>query len=296
MNVIDEIVHTTVRIETNGPLGGGSGTAFFVNFCDDDSAHVPMLVTNKHVIAGATSGLIHFTIKKDIAADAPEFGKHVPVFIDNFQNNWLHHPDPNVDLAALAIAPLIEQLQNDRKVFPFYKAIGVPLIADRKYMSDLLAIEPVTMIGYPNGLWDPANNLPISRRGITATPPGMDFKGEPTFLIDCAVFPGSSGSPIFLLDTQGYAAKDGVHIGAQRTKLIGVLTAGHQYNAIGEITMVPAPTALVPIVQSKMFLNIGVCIKAEQLLWFEQHISSKIAAEKKWLAEQAARGNTGGSP
>jgi hypothetical protein len=44
--------------------------------------------------------------------------------------------------------------------------------------------------------------LPISprffRRGMTATPPQLDYCGRPTFLIDASVFGGSSGSPVFL--------------------------------------------------------------------------------------------------
>ncbi len=44
------------------------------------------------------------------------------------------------------------------------------------------------MIGYPNGIWDEANNMPIIRRGITATHPNFNYNGKPEFMIDAACF------------------------------------------------------------------------------------------------------------
>jgi len=57
------------------------------------------------------------------------------------------------------------------------------------------------MIGYPNGLWDHVNNLPLIRRGITASHPGVDYQiegqnGPGVTVIDMACFPDSSGSPV----------------------------------------------------------------------------------------------------
>jgi len=44
------------------------------------------------------------------------------------------------------------------------------------------------MIGYPSGLWDTKNNLPIVRKGITATTPYFDYNGKREFLVDIAAF------------------------------------------------------------------------------------------------------------
>ena len=62
----------------------------------------------------------------------------------------------------------------------------------------------VTMVGYPSGLWDSKNNYPIVRQGNIATPPNVDFNGKEEFLIDIALYPGSSGSPVFLIDHISY--------------------------------------------------------------------------------------------
>ena len=69
---------------------------------------------------------------------------------------------------------------------------------------DIGLIEDVLFVGYPNGMFDKANNLPVARRGITATPATVDYGGRPVFLIDASVFPGSSGSPVFLYNVGGW--------------------------------------------------------------------------------------------
>jgi len=65
------------------------------------------------------------------------------------------------------------------------------------------------MVGYPVGIWDSANNMPVIRRGITATHPGKDYEGKSEFMIDAACFPGSSGSPVFLFNLGSYPQKAG---------------------------------------------------------------------------------------
>jgi hypothetical protein len=52
----------------------------------------------------------------------------------------------------------------------------------------------VLVIGYPNGYYDEVNLFPIVKSGIVASMWGRNFKGEPCFLIDSRLFPGSSGS------------------------------------------------------------------------------------------------------
>jgi hypothetical protein len=141
------------------------------------------------------------------------------------------------------------------------------------------------MIGYPNGLWDKKNNLPIVRRGITATPPYIDFDGRPDFIIDCACFPGSSGSPVILFNQGGYPAKNGNFVIGGRVKLLGILWGGPQYLAPGVIRAVPVPTASQPVAISRIPNNLGYCVKAEQLLAFEEHFDRLLAAQEESKGE-----------
>jgi len=153
---------------------------------------------------------------------------------------------------------------------PFRVSLDKSLVPDDSQLQELDLSEDVTMIGYPNGLWDQRNNMPIFRRGATATHPALDWNGKSEFLIDAACFPGSSGSPVFLVNVGGYSDKRGnTVIGEDRLKLLGILYAGPQHVADGTITVVPVPTAAIPIAQTAIPLNLGFIIKARALHAFE---------------------------
>lgn len=283
MNNIDQLVHITVRIETSGPNGFGSGTGFFLLLCSDDNGHVPVIVTNKHVIKNAETG--HFVMTQAKAADASEPipGENVSIPLDQFESRWLQHPNPHVDLAVMPIAPILEEAAR-RKTPVFYRAMTSQLVATDDDLKNLNAIEDILMIGYPSGLWDAKNNTPIVRKGITATPPANRFNGQPEFVIDCACFPGSSGSPVLLFNPSGYVDKQGnTMMGGSRVKLLGVLWGGPQYNAVGELHVVPIPTSHAEskkVALSQIPMNLGYCVRAEELRWFEEHFEAKIAELK----------------
>jgi hypothetical protein len=118
----------------------------------------------------------------------------------------------------------------------FLVTLGLDLIPEADDWNYFDAIEEVTMIGCPNGLSDEANNLPIVRRGITATSLGKLYNGKPEFMVDMACFPGSSGSPVFLHDRAGYfdRKKNSYMMGGHRIKLVGVLYAGPQITNAGQ--------------------------------------------------------------
>jgi len=107
------------------------------------------------------------------------------------------HPEPDIDLCILPIAPILiaAKEQGDD---PFFVPADDSLIPTPADLNDLTAMEDIVMIGYPNGICDSVNNQPVFRKGITATHPAKDFKGKPEFMIDAACFPGSSGSPRYL--------------------------------------------------------------------------------------------------
>ena len=278
MSISDQLVHITVRIEcadSNKQIS--SGTGFMVNFCQSsDGTHLPALVTNKHVIAGAQEGLVHFNSAN--VSGEPDYGNITAIQIPDFEKHWILHPDPAVDLAAFPVAPLLKQLQEDGHR-PYFKAIDRGFIASDEDLIELIAVEDILMVGYPNGLWDSKNNLPIVRRGITATPAYIDFEGRKEFMIDCACFPGSSGSPIFLYNNGSYTDKSGGMILGSRVKFLGVLWSGPQHTASGEIKVVPVPTTKQPIAVSRIPNNLGYCIKAEQILAFEELFQEKLKNE-----------------
>jgi hypothetical protein len=70
------------------------------------------------------------------------------------------------------------------------------------------AFEDVLFVGYPLGIWDPMSGSPIVRRGVTATPSTGTYHGEPAFLLDVAVYRGSSGSPVLVMERELIIPRD----------------------------------------------------------------------------------------
>lgn len=148
----------------------------------------------------------------------------------------------------------------------FYKALDDSILPTQEQTAELDAIEDVTMVGYPSGLWDSVHNYPLIRRGITASHPAVDFDGRPNIVVDLACFPGSSGSPVFIYNQSGYADKNGnVNIGSSRIMLLGVLFAGPTITSDGSIVIEEAPTGVRGDVRVRSMMNLGYIIKSREV-------------------------------
>lgn len=259
----EQLLHTTVRLECETANGLVTGTGFFFRFMIDETQYVPLIVSNKHVIDGALKGT--FVITKGTNEGWPIVGDHEKIVLDNFESRWIKHPDANVDLAVFPFASLLVETQQ-RGVTLFCRTIDETFLPTPNTWQSLSVIEEITMIGYPNGIWDQKNNMPIVRRGITATNPRLDYNGAPFFVIDCACFPGSSGSPVLVFNQGGYTdAKGNMNLGANRVILLGILFAGPQHVARGEVKTITVPLNDVTISLSQIPNNLGFVVKSERL-------------------------------
>lgn len=119
------------------------------------------------------------------------------------------------------------------------------------------------MVGFPNGLMDTENNLPVVRRGTLATHYKADYLGKPNFVVDIASFGGSSGSPIFAFYENMRPTEDGGmgFFTEPAAFLIGVLHSGPVLNAQGKIVPAPVPTNY-PVAEVPMMLHLGYALKA----------------------------------
>lgn len=211
-----KLLFNTVRIDTVMPSGSnGAGTAFFFN-CFLSSRPFPFLVTNRHVVEEGAVGTITFTRGSN---GRPLLGDKVEVTIADFAQQWFYHPDPTVDVAILPMN-LVEQALEANGDHVYFHAIDINLIPSDEVMAEFDALEPIVFIGYPNGVWDHHNLMPIVRRGTTATPLMLDFEGRKEFLIDASVYPGSSGSPVFVYDPDTHAMDP-----ASRFNFVGLISS-----------------------------------------------------------------------
>ena len=190
----ENLLFSTVRLETENEVG----TAFVVHHAWEGVPNgSEFLVTCRHVVERASRGAFWF-VSRD--GDEPALGRWVTARWRNFEEGWTFHPDPKVDVAILPVSAALSGLR-DADLAPFYRSISTRLVRTNGELSDELdVVESVSFIGYPSGMFDVKNQLPIVRRATTATPPYIDYNGQPAFLIDGSVFPGSSGSPVLILD------------------------------------------------------------------------------------------------
>lgn len=275
LGIIEQLTHSTVRIETDLHGGGlSTGTGFYMNFLQKEDSCIPVIVTNKHVVANAKNGQFHVTLATK--EDLPDTGKHQQFQFDQFEQRCIKHPNPEVDLAAFLIGPLVNQIQQTGGNL-FYIPLQTNLIPKDEERESYSSMEDVIMIGYPNGIWDAKNNLPVIRRGITATHANVSWNGKPEFLTDIASFPGSSGSPVFLANIGGYMDNKGnTYMGSHRIRLLGVHYAGAMHTASGQIKIVTAPTSNVPIPITQIPNNIGVAINSKEILGLEKEVERVI--------------------
>lgn len=264
MSLSEVITYSTVLIRceyADGTLG--SGTGFIIDLCVDKENRtcIPVLITNNHVVANSVKTVFEF-------CRADENGNPIdtqPFVFTYHGNNWIHHPDKSVDLCCLLLAEALRELQRtNTKVF--YIPLNPELIPSHQKIEELSAMEDVVMVGYPIGLSDTYNHKPIIRRGITSSHPKKDYRGKKETLLDMACYPGSSGSPVFILNQGTFTTPEGVAMG-NRVYLLGVLYGGHEFNAQGVLKFANLPNIPVPV--TSIPINLGIMIKAERILEFE---------------------------
>lgn len=262
----EELTLSTVRIVCDLDNGETSiGTGFFFDFPRGPNQAVYTMVTNTHVIKN--SHLLRFQLRARTPDGGPNHKEQITFSITCKASSWILHPDPTVDLALLPIGQFLESTNAEGKL-PYFITLGREAIPSEDELRDLGAVEDLLMVGYPIGLWDSVNNLPIVRRGITATHPTINYDGDEEFLIDAACFPGSSGSPVFLYNPDGWAQRNGSLIrGQSRIRLVGVLYASPKRNAKGGFEIENIPTHQGPI--EFYPINLGYVIKAHRLLEFD---------------------------
>jgi S1-C subfamily serine protease len=258
-SITKKLLFNTVRVDTVLEDGSeGSGTAFVVSHTHPRGTNT-FIVTNRHLVDGVRRGGLVFTQKRN---GQPVFGQRFQLNIEDFPHAWFMHPDPDVDLAIIPMRPL-EQAARDQGVELYYHAIDSRLAPDAATLRALDALEEVLFVGYPSGVWDQTNLMPILRRGTTATPMALDFEGRKEFLIDAAVYPGSSGSPVFVYQPDAMRPNQG---GGKKFLFAGVVAAVFFREEANHLVPAPVPANNHGMVMGSEMIDLGLIIKAEAVL------------------------------
>lgn len=256
-NIGTQLLFTTVPIwvETiTGAKSSGTGFIYSEPVPDKENITIPFLITNLHVVRDAKRGLIEMM---EHTNQEPNSQKKARAEIDgNTLQKFIDHEN---DLAAIPIAPIISQFKASGHPV-FFRTVSPDLIPNKEVIDKLGAIEEVTFIGYPSGIYDQHNASPLIRRGITASPVWNDFQGKPVFVIDAGVFPGSSGSPVFIYNQGSFATDQGITVGT-RILFIGVISE----------TLIKKEAN-----DANVFLGLGKVIKSQKLKEFINTITRNI--------------------
>jgi hypothetical protein len=260
-SLAEQFMFTTVRIDTSysdGDVGSGTGFIYHVLI---DKVPYHFVVTNRHVVEGVDVGTFTFLEGKPTY---PELGSQIPLEIKDFESIW--HFSAEEDLAITPLAPLQSMAQGQFGKQISHYSVPESHIPGVKDVSQFNAIEDVIFIGYPNGVWDEANSIPVIRKGITSSPIYIDFDNKRRFLIDASVFGGSSGSPVFIY-------KNGVvTIGSsfemkEVAFFVGVVSEVFYKTEYASLSSAPIPVKhkQKQTVEMQEMIDLGVVIKSSEV-------------------------------
>jgi len=266
-SISEKMMYNTVRLVTNN---GSCGTGSFFNFKIGENI-VPVIITNKHVINDNCNELTTFFLHTADDNGYPSGNLKI-----TYNTNWIFHKSK--DICYCYVNPLFTEIMKKFGKKIYYIANDESIIPSKEKLQDLSALEELVMVGYPIGLWDERNNFPIFRKGYTACHPAIDFNEDGIGLVDMACFPGSSGSPIYILNEGGYKDKKGnTYLGASRLILIGYLFAGPQYSAQGDLIIQTIPTQQKVSTNTPTMANLGYYVKMSEVLDFRSIIQMDLS-------------------
>jgi S1-C subfamily serine protease len=196
----------------------GSGTGFFFQPVFGRT----FLVTNRHIVIEESDRFFPDHLVLRMHTDAFHLEKSedfvIPLYSTNSERKptWLEL-DSTVDIIALELDPAV--LKN----FVFHAFRPIDLIS-----PDIIVGvgDPLLVIGYPRGFSDSTHNLPVFRQASVASVYPIPFQGNPFFLIDSELHPGTSGSPVITRPSLWIVKKDEAELfETPEYRLVGIHSA-----------------------------------------------------------------------
>lgn len=253
-----QIAYITARITVKTPNVDSIGTGFFylAPLNNGTNRSIMLLISNRHVLLDG-KGRLTINLNRKKEDSTPDFGNIRTFDQVGFESGYFAHPDPEVDLACLNVPGIT-------RTDAFYKYLDDRVLKSIDYEKVAPGSE-VIFVGYPQGLYDPVNYLPIIRRGFIASVPDVDFNGKGQIVIDAQIFPGSSGSPVFV-------AWDGKY------SLLGVVSETMIRDSQLEILQTNMPPVGI-----KQILGLGIVVK-------QRHVQELINHTVKEFVRRTSQG------
>ncbi len=207
----------------------GTGVVFYIKlYREKDTIVIPTIVTAKHVFNNPEEKYFPKSINVRFKWDEKKpldkyFGVKIDLIDEKNQQRWTAHPNPSVDLASYPI--IIDSSLSERQILP---VLPYSIIAN---LENSFEAQEIFALGFPGvGGLDYATK-PIVRRGIISWISPTNPNQIP-FLVDCSVFPGNSGGPIFA-NLSGIGKSGGFYFG-RGFSFMGIVSKGlSKINPVG---------------------------------------------------------------
>ena len=208
MNLNDALhgISTIIRTDTSSLSYQGSGFHFSrLGPADGDAPQWRTvediwLVTNRHVVIPKREHVefppigLEFGLRRVGPSDLLNW-EDIVLSRDEIESLAKFHPDKSVDVAVINIRDLVTSRIKDGGKYIQPYLLNSDNFAGKNNI-DVEASSDILVVGYPKGFYDSVNLFPIVKSGIVASRWRAGFQGEPCFLIDAKLFPGSSGSVV----------------------------------------------------------------------------------------------------
>ena len=186
--VVESIVLTVAQIKTYVVSSVAMvGSGFFYNNCG-----ITYYITNRHMVVPDDSDHPD-CISLTVHTDANNLRLTKEVFVDLYDAGgrpvWKEHPALTNTVDVVAIPLTRDDLHN---------CVITPL-SQKNHVPDDLVLnlgQDLMVLGFPKGLSDQRNNLPIARNASLASAYPVHFEDNPFVLVDARLHEGTSGSPV----------------------------------------------------------------------------------------------------
>jgi len=243
MHVDDEIHGISTLIQVQTAVGSSQGTGFFYQRLSpadqtkdgqwraiDDA----WLITNRHVLLPQSQTgesiptSLTFHLRKVINGSIV----WEPITLDQSAiiSRAILHANSEIDVCAIRVLDLIMEKINSGDKYLNWHGVSNENLAGHNKINPHVASDAV-VVGYPRGFYDQVNVFPIVKSGIIASRWGANFQGQPYFLIDAKLFPGSSGSIVISKPTDVVVENGQVfHAKEKQFAFLGIFS-GEPYQA-----------------------------------------------------------------